>query len=427
MKSKWMTLLVSLALVAGLFGVLPVFAGPEAPLVAISLTGGAYTQDFNSLANTGTSSTVPTGWAFLETDTNANTTYAAGTGSDAAGNTYSFGASSATDRAFGGLRSGSLVPTIGAEFQNNTGNTIISLAISYDCEQWRSGVANRGAADQMDFQYSTSATSLNTGTWTDVDGLDCLTTAISVAVGAKDGNDAAYRTSVSNVITGLNIGNSATFWLRWTDFDISNSDDGLGVDDFSLTPTNPSAVTLADFYAVQQGDGVLLTWETNSELNNRGFNLYRGVSPDGWDRRLNEHLIPSQSQGSPGGFVYTWEDEVDLVPGTTYYYWVSDVDLSGAETMHGPVSVDFVVPTAVTLGDVSASSGLATAAYSTYGIALLLALLAPLAGAAWAARRRAWPSRAPRAALNHPAPGWPAPSGGFTVYDALNQTGPVAG
>ena len=95
--------------------------------------------------------------------------------------------------------------------------------------------------------------------------------------------------------------------------------------------------------------------------------------------------------------------------------------------MHGPVSVDFVVPTAVTLGDVSASPGLATAAYSTYGIALLLALLAPLAGAAWAARRRAWPSRAPRAALNHPAPGWPAPSGGFTVYNALNQTGPVAG
>ncbi len=117
----------------------------------------------------------------------------------------------------------------------------------------------------------------------------------------------------------------------------------------------PQAVTLADFYAVQQGDAVLVTWETASELGNRGFNLYRGTSPAGWDRQLNAALIPSQSQGSPGGFVYTWEDRADLVPGVTYYYWLQDVDTSGAMTMHGPVSVDFGVPTAVTLGGVDAS------------------------------------------------------------------------
>ncbi len=46
---------------------------------------------------------------------------------------------------------------------------------------------------------------------------------------------------------------------------------------------------------------------------------------------------------------------MDLVPGTTYCYWLQDVDVSGAATMHGPVSVDFVVPTAVTLSGVSAS------------------------------------------------------------------------
>ena len=110
---------------------------------------------------------------------------------------------------------------------------------------------------------------------------------------------------------------------------------------------SPLAVTLADFSAVQQGNAVLLTWETNSELNNRGFNLYRGTSAAAPDRQLNETLIPSQSQGNPGGFVYTWEDRADLVPGTTYFYWVEDVDIYGTATMHGPVSVDFAVPTAV--------------------------------------------------------------------------------
>jgi hypothetical protein len=47
-------------------------------------------------------------------------------------------------------------------------------------------------------------------------------------------------------------------------------------------------------------------WETTSELNNWGFNLWRGASPDGPDLKLNETLIPSQSQGNPGGFEYSW-------------------------------------------------------------------------------------------------------------------------
>ena len=48
---------------------------------SLTTSGVAYTQDFNSLATSGTSSTVPTGWDFLETGTNANLLYAAGTGS----------------------------------------------------------------------------------------------------------------------------------------------------------------------------------------------------------------------------------------------------------------------------------------------------------------------------------------------------------
>ena len=66
---------------------------------------------------------------------------------------------------------------------------------------------------------------------------------------------------------------------------------------------SPLAVTLADFGAVQQGDAVVVTWETTTELENQGFNLYRGASPAGPDRQINETLIPSQAPGSSGEFV----------------------------------------------------------------------------------------------------------------------------
>ena len=154
---------------------------------------------------------------------------------------------------------------------------------------------------------------------------------------------------------------------------------------------SPLAVTLAAFSAAQQGDFVVVAWETVSELDNTGFNLYRGVSPAGPDRQLNAALIPSQAPGSSGGFSYTWTDRADLTPGATYYYWLEDVDLNGAATMHGPVSVDFVVPTAVTLSSVQAGPGLDTLRYSTHAAgagALPWLWIAAGAGAALALGRR---------------------------------------
>src|SRR5215204_2572297 len=91
---------------------------------AIAVTAGAVTQDFNTL---NPPATTPAGWGFVETGTNANAAFSTGTGSSNTGDTYSFGATGSPDRAFGGLQSGSLVPTIGARFVINTGGAITSL------------------------------------------------------------------------------------------------------------------------------------------------------------------------------------------------------------------------------------------------------------------------------------------------------------
>lgn len=208
--------------------------------ISLATMGVAYTQDFGTLNTLGTTNVLTiNGWELTETGDGFrdNEQYAAGTGSSNTGDTYSFGTDAALlDRALGGLRSSSLVPVIGASFTNNTGSSIGELDISYTGEMYRAGVASRLTADRMDFQLSTNATSLTTGTWTDYDSLDFSTPALNVTSGAKDGNASGFRTALSFQVTGLAIADGASFWIRWTDFDISSSDDGLAVDDFSLTP-----------------------------------------------------------------------------------------------------------------------------------------------------------------------------------------------
>jgi hypothetical protein len=97
----------------------------------------------------------------------------------------------------------------------------------------------------------------------------------------------------------------------------------------------PTAVELAAFEATAQANGVLLTWETASEIDNLGFNLYRADSQVGQLIKINANLIASQNLGSAVGSAYSFLDE-SAVPGTTYYYWVEDIDASGTATKHGP-------------------------------------------------------------------------------------------
>jgi predicted extracellular nuclease len=242
-------------LVCALVAISAPSAWAQAPLTT---AGTPYTQNFDTLANTGTSSTTPVGWVFAETGTNANTLYNTGTGSSNTGDTYSFGAATSSERALGGLQSGSLVPTIGASFVNQTGTTVTRLGISYTGEHWRLGTAGR--TDRLDFQYSTTATSLADGAWAHVDALDFSSPTTGGTVGLRDGNAAANRTTVSFTIVGLQVAPGATVWIRWTDFNASGADDGLAVDDFSITPNpfNPSGVGTATPNDVFANDLVLL-------------------------------------------------------------------------------------------------------------------------------------------------------------------------
>jgi hypothetical protein len=232
--------------------------------VSLTTIGAASTQSFDGLSALGTTNAISAapglgGWDLTESggSTRDNEQYGTTTGSDANGDTYSFGTfASFGDRALGGLRGMTLTPVFGASFTNNTGVAIARLDVAYTGEMYRAGVLNRNAADRLDFQLSLDATSLTTGTWTDYDALDFSSPVINTTVGAKDGNASAFRTARSLQIAGLAIANGASFWIRWTDFDITGVDDGLAVDDLSITP-RPNDDVAPQVSATTPADGAV--------------------------------------------------------------------------------------------------------------------------------------------------------------------------
>ncbi len=244
-------LLLAIVLGAGLL-----FADGSSGSGIIAITNGApVVQDFNTLAIAGTSSSLPAGWYLTELGTGgaADGAYSAGTGSSNGGGAYSFGAASSTERSLGSLGSGS-VSTIfyGARFVNNAPGPITTLAISFDGKMWRRGTAT-SPADGLTFAYSTDATTLSSGTFTAFPALNFASPGAacsSMQNMPTDGNSGGCKITITATITGLTLNPGATIWIRWSDTDTLGSDDGLAIDNVSVTPTvssdpTPPSITAA--------------------------------------------------------------------------------------------------------------------------------------------------------------------------------------
>ena len=280
------------------------------PSVSIAAVNTAYTQDFNTLAatGTGTKATLPSGFDFAETGSGGNT-YSASTGSSSSGDTYSFGDAGIAERAFGTLQSGSSTSTIGAAYTNNTGTTITSLLISYTGEQWRLGTTGR--VDRLDFQYSTTATAVGSGTYTDFDALDFIAPKTTGATGALNGNLAANRTAVSATITGLSIPAGTTFYIQWEDFDTSGAEDGLGIDDLSVT-ANPVMTTTSLTVASGQNLTASGPYTTITVQNGGTLTLTGPTSASGAVSLQTGGLLITNCQTLSGGGSFTTQAGSEL-------------------------------------------------------------------------------------------------------------------
>jgi streptogramin lyase len=93
----------------------------------------------------------------------------------------------------------------------------------------------------------------------------------------------------------------------------------------------PTNINLSALKAIPSNEKVTLKWQTETETDNTGFNIWRA---EGF-QKINEEFIPalgSPVSGSEYDFVDQW-----VLNGKRYFYLLEDVATTGMSTFHGPV------------------------------------------------------------------------------------------
>jgi hypothetical protein len=85
---------------------------------------------------------------------------------------------------------------------------------------------------------------------------------------------------------------------------------------------------------------VVVEWETASELETVGFNIYRSENPYEGYEKVNKIIIPSHGD-SLGGGKYSFSDS-QVRAFRRYYYTLEDVNAEGTGNRYGPIQVDWV-------------------------------------------------------------------------------------
>ncbi|MBN1998548.1 T9SS type A sorting domain-containing protein [candidate division KSB1 bacterium] len=100
------------------------------------------------------------------------------------------------------------------------------------------------------------------------------------------------------------------------------------------------AVTLVSFYAIVEYNGVTISWITETEPDNAGFNVYRNRKENGEYEKLNFSIISARGNAMSGAEYSYFDHPRD--PGS-YYYKLQDVDLNGVSHFYGPILVSGVI------------------------------------------------------------------------------------
>jgi hypothetical protein len=282
----------------------------------ILLTGGPYTQSFDSYL--GTSISVPIGWtvAFQSTPVYNGT----GTGTSTTGGAWAYGISS--EYSFGALRSGTPGNiTLSVSFTNNTGQTIVDMTIQWNYEQWR--YANTSGLDVSGTGVLNGNASISTQDFT----------------GSSTGtNGTVTSTPISIDLSLINILDGQTFGIQWVTTDVTSGDNGVAIDDFQLTGPAPLPVELSSFSAIILENSVNLKWRTETEVSNYGFEILRCTQNDNW---LNIGFIQGNgNSNSPKDYSFVDENTTS----GQYAYRLKQIDTDGQFEFSKIIEVDLGSP-----------------------------------------------------------------------------------
>lgn len=247
------------------------FTGISFGQLSITQPNTPVVENFNAMGSAATAA-LPSGWR-MNVSSGPNTSYSqsqtatsqsagtTGTGaltSVSAGGAYNFGNgvnASATDRAIGFLPSGSFVSprNMFVQIKNDTGQTITSLDISFNYEQYRT--APRGT--NMNFYAGSDGSTWSQAITGGSQSFAADTTTLAI--------NPPTQTAKSFNLPGVNIPAGQFFYLRWEYVETAGSGgrQAFGIDDVSITArtaggtTTPtittSTGTLPDFGAVAVG------------------------------------------------------------------------------------------------------------------------------------------------------------------------------
>ncbi|MBC8233397.1 T9SS type A sorting domain-containing protein, partial [bacterium] len=143
-----------------------------------------------------------------------------------------------------------------------------------------------------------------------------------VLLESNSDTDFSGATSVGTRVTGV-----PNTTMQFTNVSIA---DGKSYTIGSITSDNPLPVQLSVFTATDTMDGVLISWRTESELDNLGFNIYRSDTEDGKYTRVNARMI--QGAGTDANsHDYSFTDD-NVVFGKTYFYYLENIDIDGSKS-----------------------------------------------------------------------------------------------
>ncbi len=220
---------------------------------------GAYSQNFDSLASSGTANawtdnSTLAGWYMRRVDDVNGVLadqYNAGDGTSNAGAVYSFGTVGSAERALGSIGSGSVENSAyGVRLTNNTGGDIDSVDIAYTGEEWRDGGNTNPVAQVLHFSYSLTSTTIGADTqtsggvsgyhadpnFTTATAFDVVSPVFGTSATSLNGNAAANRVAITGTLSLATPWHAGSdLWIRWVDVNDIGNDIGMGVDDLSIT------------------------------------------------------------------------------------------------------------------------------------------------------------------------------------------------
>jgi hypothetical protein len=201
-----------------------VWTGPNA--FTGSPISQTYTQNFDNLpsAASWTDNVSLLGWYINGTNYLGTDNGASGTGG-----MRNYGVTGDLNRTLGSLNTGTSTASGSAGLRyavrltNTTGFPVTNVNISYKAMQFKNQAAT---VDKLTVDYQLNAASIIAGSWTAIPALD---------FNSPNSNTLPFSTDISaNVSLATALANGASIWIRWNDFDVANSDDGLGIDDLTV-------------------------------------------------------------------------------------------------------------------------------------------------------------------------------------------------